>query len=250
MKARILSDLHIEFADLTVHDDDVDLVIAAGDIHLGLKGIHWLLETYSKPIVYVLGNHEYYKGVYPKTLNKMREASEGTHLHLLENDSIQLGEIAFFGCTLWTDFNLFGNPEVAGYSAQQVMNDFKKIRRLPNYSKLRSVDAAIIHKRSITWLDQALKASEAKYKVVVTHHAPSKLSLPERRQDRLDSAAYASNLDAFIEEHQPDLWCHGHIHHCADYQIGNTRVIANPRGYPDEPNLAFNVNHSIDLTDI
>ena len=39
--------------------------------------------------------------------------------------------------------------------------------------------------------------------------------------------------------HQPRLWIHGHIHDSHDYTIGNTRVIANPRGYIDELNPNF-----------
>jgi hypothetical protein len=27
---------------------------------------------------------------------------------------------------------------------------------------------------------------------------------------------------------------HGHLHRPADYLIGDTRIISNPRGYPDE----------------
>ena len=31
-----------------------------------------------------------------------------------------------------------------------------------------------------------------------------------------------------------DLWIHGHSHQAVDYEIANTRVLSNPRGYPDE----------------
>ena len=33
---------------------------------------------------------------------------------------------------------------------------------------------------------------------------------------------------------QPKLWIHGHTHDRCDYAIGNTRVVANPLGYPTE----------------
>lgn len=29
----------------------------------------------------------------------------------------------------------------------------------------------------------------------------------------------------------PDLWLHGHVHDSFDYNVGRTRVIANPAGY-------------------
>jgi Icc-related predicted phosphoesterase len=48
-------------------------------------------------------------------------------------------------------------------------------------------------------------------------------------------------------EHQPLLWIHGHIHHNSDYRVGDTRVIANPRAYPDKPNRGFIPDLTIDL---
>jgi hypothetical protein len=35
-----------------------------------------------------------------------------------------------------------------------------------------------------------------------------------------------------VGDKAPQLRLHGHIHAGRDYQIGNTRIVANPRGYP------------------
>jgi hypothetical protein len=72
-------------------------------------------------------------------------------------------------------------------------------------------------------------------------------SLPEHRKKEIISCAYASHLDSFIEEHEPLLWIHGHIHHSQDYLIGRTRIVSNPRAYIDDPNPAFDPNLVIDL---
>jgi hypothetical protein len=72
-------------------------------------------------------------------------------------------------------------------------------------------------------------------------------SLPERYQADLLSCAYASNLEAFILEYQPPLWVHGHIHQSNDYYIGSTRILANPRAYPDEPNVNFKADLIIEV---
>lgn len=45
---------------------------------------------------------------------------------------------------------------------------------------------------------------------------------------------YSSDLTGLILERKPDLWIHGHVHQTADYRIGQTRVICNPRGHADE----------------
>ncbi len=53
------------------------------------------------------------------------------------------------------------------------------------------------------------------------------------------SPAFASNLDSLVAASRAPLWVHGHIHWVADYRLGATRVLANPRGYPKERVQAF-----------
>jgi Icc-related predicted phosphoesterase len=72
-----------------------------------------------------------------------------------------------------------------------------------------------------------------------THHAPSQRSVPIEHQNDILSAAYASSLDALVENSGAALWIHGHLHQAQDYAIGQTRVICNPRGYPDESDTGF-----------
>jgi Icc-related predicted phosphoesterase len=84
--------------------------------------------------------------------------------------------------------------------------------------------------------------------VVVTHHAPSQRSLNPLYSDPM-AAAYATHLDALVEESGVPLWIHGHTHHCVDYRLGRTRVVANQRGYPDEPVGGFDPGLVLDLAD-
>lgn len=236
LKIQIISDLHFEFGYGDIDFSIADVLILAGDVHVGSNGLDWIMDTVkSIPVIYVLGNHEYYKQSYPKLLYKLRDKAKGSNVHLLENESVVLDGIRFHGATLWTNFELFGDPQVAGYHSQQSMNDYKYIRRDPMYSKLRSIDVYNIHKVSCDWLKKSLVESNEKRNVVVTHHAPSKKSLPSHRQNDLLSAAYASNLEDMILETKPDLWIHGHIHTCMDYHVGKTRIICNPHGYLTEP---------------
>ncbi len=48
------------------------------------------------------------------------------------------------------------------------------------------------------------------------------------------NCAFASDLESLVLKSRARLWVHGHIHSQSNYLIGETRVIANPRGYPKE----------------
>ena len=41
MKLHVLSDLHTEFADFSPPETDADVVVLAGDIGVGLRGVEW-----------------------------------------------------------------------------------------------------------------------------------------------------------------------------------------------------------------
>jgi len=60
MRIHILSDLHLEFGDFDPPRTDADVVVLAGDIHVGTRGVAWARERFHPTPV--LGNHEYYSG--------------------------------------------------------------------------------------------------------------------------------------------------------------------------------------------
>ena len=96
--------------------EKADAVVLAGDVNLGTKGIEWIkAKIQNKPVIYVLGNHEYYKGAYPKTLNKIMEAAKNSNVFVLEDSSVDINGVRFHGSTLWTDFSLFGDPRYYGF---------------------------------------------------------------------------------------------------------------------------------------
>lgn len=201
MELHILSDLHLEFAPLDPPETDADMVILAGDIHTGLKGVAWAREKFpNNPVVYVPGNHEYYGEALPKHTAKLREAAAGSHVHVLENDSLIIDNIVFLGCTLWTDFELLGDPRVSGSAATERMSDYKRIRVSPQYRRLRSIDTVGLHHVSLRWLRAGLEKHRGEKSVIVTHHAPSRKSLPARHLESIYAAAYASDLDSVVEQ--------------------------------------------------
>jgi predicted phosphodiesterase len=239
MRLNLASDLHLEFEPYDYPQVDADLTVLAGDIGSGLRGLQWARQTFpGRPVVYVAGNHEYYAHALPKLTRELGAAGD-TAVHFLERRSVEACGVKFFGCTLWTDFQLLGNPSLARDTAQLKMSDYRKIRVTPQYRRLQARDTLDLHYHSRRWLEAAVERGETRGAVIVTHHAPSARSLPPALAADWLSPAYASDLEALIVASEARLWIHGHTHWPIDYQVGITRVISNPRGYADEPVAGF-----------
>lgn len=249
MKIQLLSDLHLEFGQLALPDSQADLVILAGDVAIQHHGLRWIQKYFASiPVLYVLGNHEYYGHRYPLLLDELRKQFADSNIHLLEDDVFHYQRVNFFGATLWTDFNLHGTREHSQETCQQRMNDYRKIGFYPSFGPITPSQVLRIHNRSRAALKQFLTAHQSQTNVVISHHAPSLRSIPSTYKTSELSPAYASHLDALIEQYNPTLWCHGHIHESVDYRIGHCRVISNPRGYANvDPNPQFNPSYLLEL---
>ena len=247
MRLHILNDLHLEFADwprkVDVNAIDADVTVLAGDIGVGLEGVAWALSAFRRPVVYVLGNHEYYgQRLMPELLAAARAKCRGTQVHLLENDAVAIDGVRFLGCTLWTDFALFEEEErnVRAMEEEAMkMGDFRQIisgRRDGGYGKNKLVPftpqmAIVRHQASRAWLETELDMPHDGPTVVVTHHAPSARSLTYQEPTWLLDSAYASNLEHLMGTERVRLWVHGHTHLTTDYHVAGTHIISNPRGY-------------------
>src|SRR5436190_945167 len=129
MRLRVLSDLHLEFGDSGFPDADADVVVLAGDIHMGRAGRQWIRQQFAgKPVIYVLGNHEFYRHAIPELTEILKRDTDGSHIHVLEDSAVELGGVTFLGCTLWTDFRLARDREYAMRSAEDIMSDYQVIQ--------------------------------------------------------------------------------------------------------------------------
>lgn len=239
MKILVLSDLHIEFAPFDpVYggvriDHGVDLVVLAGDIHVGTRGISWARQSFpDKAIVYVPGNHEFYRGHWLHTLDALRVAARQFDVSLLEDDVLEMGGYRFLGTTLWTDFELFGiaSKPKAVVQALASMADFRVIQAGEPHRGLSPQDTIDRHITSRTWLTTELAKGTPEKTVVITHHLPSMESVALHYRTDCTSAAFGSNLEHLLG--QSTLWIHGHTHDSFDYVLNGTRIVCNPRGYP------------------
>jgi 3',5'-cyclic AMP phosphodiesterase CpdA len=273
VKIRVLSDLHLEYdePELIPHAD-ADLVVLAGDIHNHALGPRWAAETFAAqvPVIYVPGNHEYYDSEFGALETAMRDVCASLdNVHFLNNNTLAdpAGHWRVLGTTLWADFALYGADDVAREAsiaaAQRFMLDFRGRIQVtwphgevisPTASETRDFapsDCMALHARARAWLENELAQPFAGKTIVVTHHAPHRLSLAPRYADDPVSAGFVSDL-AYMVQPPVSLWIHGHTHTTFDYEVDGTRVVCNPRGYRDRrtgapENLAFTWDKVVEI---
>jgi predicted phosphodiesterase len=110
VKLLVLSDLRVEFAPFEPDAAAVaaaDVVVLAGDIHKGVRGIEWARAAFAdKPIIYVAGNHEFYSHHWTRLLDKMHEVAKEQEVHFLENQAVEICGVRF----LWLEGIGVNNP--------------------------------------------------------------------------------------------------------------------------------------------
>ncbi len=244
MKIRYVSDLHLEICPYFLpyeageEDESWDILVLAGDIAAAEK-LSFPMEKFFEDVsrrfrnvIYVPGNHEYYNGDIVYSLDKLRDQLKRFYnVVVLQNEVEWIDGIAFIGATLWTD--MFNSDNVAMANVKQQLNDFWVIKN-KKHRDLDPKDVVEIHKEHKAFIfEQIGKARDegADKVVVISHHAPSFLSIHPKWAGSPINAAFSSDLMEDIKETQPDYWFHGHMHDNFSYEIGNTKVLCNPRGY-------------------
>ena len=238
MKIQFTSDLHMEMRQyFELEKTDSDVIVLAGDIHVGSKGVDFAGQVsidHDKPVIYVAGNHEFYHYDFDEVMAAIREKAEKyPNLYFLENDGVTIGDTRFLGATLWTDF--IGNGSIPqqrnmGYISMH-LNDHRVIRR--DGGRFMPQHALNIHHESRAWLEAQLNMPFDGHTVVVTHHGPS-LKCQHKNYPKIDSMAtgFLSHIDNLVEK--ADLWIYGHSHSNLDDKVGRCRLVSNQTGYPHE----------------
>jgi hypothetical protein len=251
-----MSDLHLEFGGIQIpvlETDPTTLLVLAGDIHVKDKVIPFLKEMATRfPLVaVVMGNHEHYRSSVDLTGNKIKKGlqQEGlTNVHLLDNEVLEINGYRIIGGTMWTDLNR-GDP-ISMWTCQQGINDYKYIRH-SNYGRKFHPNVCITeHLKFKSFLQEELAKDYDGQYIVVTHHAPHDMSIDPHYANQFHlNGQYRSDLSELILDNSKiKMWIHGHIHCNSNYDIGQCRVICNPRGYvPKWLNDDFNPNLVIQL---
>jgi len=236
MRIQPVSDLHLEF------DEDHgerfalslpvlgDVLVLGGDI-VPLRGrdqvrkvLGWFCSRFPE-IVYVPGNHEYYRTSPAWGAATLAACARGlSNLHVLDPGVAEIGGIRFVAATLWFPLT----PDEETYRG--VVADFALIRDFVPWVHQT-------HAAQLAFLEQTIRPGD----VVITHHVPHPRSIaPQYAGDPLNRFFVAEDAAPLLERSGARLWIHGHTHVSFDYRVGDTRVICNARGYPGEPGTSLN----------
>jgi len=147
MKIAIASDVHLEFGDLILkNEENADVLILSGDICVAADfresdayGIveHGKSQRYYDffsrcafefpKVLYVAGNHEHYHGDFAETFRILRNyLGRIENLHILDKEHVVIDGVTFIGGTLWTDMNAQDSVTLA--HIRGIMNDFRIIQ--------------------------------------------------------------------------------------------------------------------------
>jgi predicted phosphodiesterase len=214
--------------------NDADLVILAGDLGRPAAAAAWAL-GFDKPVLYVLGNHEFYGGSIDGTIGEFRRLVAGSQVRLLDTDQVVVEGVRFLGATLWTDFKLLGEGEEQAEAidtATRLLRDFSRVRtREAGDAIFTPRDSAELFAQQAAWLDARLDEPHDGPTVVITHHAPSRQSIHPRFAGSILNPCFVSDAEWLLSAGRAQLWIHGHLHDSFDYPVNGTRVVCNPRGY-------------------
>ena len=239
------SDLHLGFGGLHLlrFPPTSDVLVLAGDIFevmllkrkskIQREIVEYLdyLNSSYKTVIMVMGNHEHYGNSFEFTLQNIRTQLEKFKLNnfvVLEKETFEYKNTIFFGATLWTTMRK-RNPVVI-LTCQESMNDYSQIYIGANHYKcsLNPDDTIAQCYKTLDKIKEFIELQTEKSKILITHMAPSSLSIavPKKNDD-----AYYEELFELIADSDIRVAVHGHIHDPVDYEIENCRIVSNPRGY-------------------
>ena len=205
MRIAVISDVHLEFRAPAPEPPQADVHVVAGDLHPDPEARAAYLRTLPGEVLFVPGNHDFYDHDFPQPL-------EGCFKR-------EINGVRFAGATLWTGFPREWWPEF-----KHGMTDARVIRGI-SWERLQET-----HRRQLDFL------REAQADVIITHHAPTWKSFPEKLLNSIYNPYYATAI--LDREDHPfsgvALWIHGHIHTQCLFECNGVQVLCHAHGYPME----------------
>jgi Icc-related predicted phosphoesterase len=226
------SDLHLD-----IHGDcgkcflnklevpECDLLVIAGDLvdvsqQLSLRKAFQTFCNKARNVLYVTGNHESYHSTLDISEARIREAVKPfPQIKIVSKaETFEIEGVLFLAGTLWFQDYL------DQYLYKRFLNDFAMIKNLEPeiYNRNKEFDIAL----------HGIKDEPC---VVVSHHMPSYRSVNWKfAKSCINRFFVGGEFDSVIADSKIKYWIHGHSHDRVGYTIGNTKIVSNPLGYPNE----------------
>jgi predicted phosphodiesterase len=238
MRFEYASDLHLEFERNRTFMRDMlkeptgDVLLLAGDIGY-LNDYRLLYDFYFdyisknyKQVIIVPGNHEFYFGSDVTQYGLSYEIEIKENVKYYHNKVIHINdEIDIIASTLWSNI-----LESQTLSVTNMLNDFNQI-----YHGDRMLDVHAyneMHIECVRFIREALKSSKAKKIIILTHHAPSLMTIAPQHMDSPINSAFSNDLDWIMkEDDRIKYWVYGHTHTNIDCQVNSTKIVCNQLGY-------------------
>lgn len=224
---------------------DEDVVVLAGDIHTRYRHEEIIRQIPSEvQIIFVAGNHEYYKSEF-NAVNEFFHNLQAKYPNFawLNNERFIYKGVDFYGGTMYTDFGLYGEASkpLVKIDCAHGINDF--------YVTAIEVDGEVRrwtvedHEREFRKFERGLKhwikeSEGSEKRVVVSHFAPSPKTIAPQYQGSNINPYFTCDMERYMG--WEGMWLYGHTHSSGDVMIGDTRVIANPKGYGNENARGYN----------
>lgn len=123
VRFQLISDIHGRF-NRVKWDENADVILCAGDVSENVvEGMKFLKQA-PAPVIFIPGNHEFYKGNYQDRIDYLKEECEKSEgfITYADNEVLYLDNTRVISSTLWSNFNNFDPLLVA--SSENKMNDY------------------------------------------------------------------------------------------------------------------------------
>ena len=242
-----MSDLHMESYYFEYQYQGEDIVLLLGDIHTQNRHSEILEQIPSNiPIILIMGNHEPFGNDFADTHKNLKELKKFyPNLHYLNNESFDIGDVSFYGGTMWTDFNLFGYNSMP-YVVQDATRYIADFRYISRENRLWNIDDVLEQYNLFNKnFDYWVKNANGKTKVCLSHFLPSIKCVDSKFTGSILNGYFASNQENRIN--LVDYWFSGHTHASYNFMINETNLVCNPKGYGSENLLGFNPKLVIEI---
>ena len=236
MKVAYGSDFHFERYNFEVSLSIIDqwkfepyteLIIMAGDVASGgVKSVIPFLEhtyqTHKIPILYVLGNHEYYYTSFSKQQPIINMVRHGEGYEILNGHSVTIKGVTFIGASGTID----GSAFPITFGIYNKCADTKYIHDFDDYAHYGHRDAKRL---------KHLMRNSNHPMVIITHTIPMPRLIDDQYKGDPLNAFFVVDRSELIITYEPDVWVYGHTHIIKEQEEFETKFLVNAHGYEFEP---------------